>query len=196
MTTSRDRALGRPSVTDHATIVRAAFTLFQEQGFDETAMDQIAMALGVGKHTLFRYLPSKNDIPWGRFDESLGHFRQQFEAVPPGTTVADAVHACVVTFNSFDESVLAQHRLRMRLILKSPALQAHSTLKYSAWRRAIAEYVAARLELDVDDRLPRLVGYTGLAVSVAAYEQWLDEPNSSLTHILDHNLADLRAYLT
>ena len=195
MTVTRPRALGRPSATDHAAIERAAFRLFEEQGFDSTTMEQIAQAVGVGKRTLFRYFPSKNDLPWGQFDDSLRHFRHQFDSVPDHAPLADAVHGCVVAFNRFDDAALDQHRFRMQLILRTPALQAHSTVKYAAWRRVIAEFVARRLSLTPDDHLPRLVGHVSLAVSVAAYEQWLAEPQTSLTDVLEHNMAGLRAYL-
>jgi hypothetical protein len=43
---------------------------------------------------------------------------------------------------------------------------------------------------------PRLIGHLSLAVSVAAYEQWLDEPESSLTELLEQELSSLRAYLS
>lgn len=196
MTASRARTIGRPSVTDHIAIEQAAFRLFGEQGFDDTTMDQIAQAVGVGKRTLFRYFPSKNDIAWGQFDESLRHFREQFEAISASTPLADAVQDCVVAFNEFDDSILDQHRFRMRLILQTPALQAHSAIKYEAWRRVISEYVAGRMSLSLDDQLPRLIGHVSLAVSVAAYEQWLHEPTSSLTDILHREFASLRSYLS
>ncbi|MCW2841762.1 MAG: mftR [Aeromicrobium sp.] len=193
--TARLRTQGRPSVTDHAAIEHAAFRLFDQQGFDHTTMDDIARAVGVGKRTLFRYFPSKNDIPWGQFGASLDLFRKQFAAVPPETPLAEAVHACVVAFNTFDDTVVEQHRVRMRLILTTPTLQAHSAIKYEAWRRVIAEYVAHRLSIGADERLPRLIGHVSLAISVAAYEQWLIDPGSSLTHLLDQEMAGLKAYL-
>ncbi len=196
MTTTRARVVGRPSATDHAQIEQAAFALFERQGFDSTTMPQIASAVGVGTRTLFRYFPSKNDIPWGQFDQSLQTFRQQFDALPPTTPLADAVHGCVVAFNSFDESVLEVHRFRMRLILTTPALQAHSTIKYQAWRSVIAAYVAHRLSLTPEDFLPRMTGYVSLALSVSAYEQWLAEPGSVLTSILERSLSDLRTFLS
>jgi mycofactocin system transcriptional regulator len=196
MTARAPRTQGRPSATDHGAIERAAFTLFEQHGFDETTMEQIADAVGVGRRTLFRYFPSKNDIPWGQFDESLQYFSRQFDAVPPGTPIADAVHGCVVAFNTFDDDVLDLHRFRMRLILTTPALQAHSAIKYAAWRRVIAEYVAGRLSIAADGPFPRLVGHVSLAVSVAAYEQWLDETGASLTDLLDEELASLKLYLT
>ena len=115
--------------------------------------------------------------------------------MPPGTPLADAVHGCVVAFNSFDDAVLDQHRFRMQLILRTPTLQAHSVIKYEAWRRVIAEYVAQRLSVQPDDHLPRLVGHISLAVSVAAYEQWLDNADRTITDLLDEEMAGLRTYL-
>ncbi len=182
-------------MTNHGAIERAAFVLFETYGFDETTMEQIADAIGVGRRTLFRYFPSKNDIPWGQFDDSLQSFRDQFDAVPAGTPVAEAVHNGIMAFNTFDDDVLDLHRLRMRLILSTPTLQAHSAIKYEAWRQVIAEYVARRLSLTPHDRLPRLIGHVSLAVSVAAYEQWLKHPGTSLTEALDQGLSDLQTYL-
>lgn len=195
MNASRVNPQGRPSATDHAAIERAAFRLFEEQGFDETTMEQIADAVGVGRRTLFRYYPSKNDIPWGQFDESLRHFREQLDTVPGDVPLAEAVHRCVVAFNDFDDASIAQHRVRMRLILTTPALQAHSALRYAAWRRVIAEYVASRNGVSADDFLPRMVGHLSLALAVSSYEQWMDRPEQNLSAVIDGAMDQLKSYL-
>ncbi|MDX6234613.1 MAG: TetR/AcrR family transcriptional regulator, regulator of mycofactocin system [Nocardioidaceae bacterium] len=195
MSASRTRPQGRPSATDHAAIERAAFELFEAQGFDETTMEQIADAVGVGRRTLFRYFPSKNDIPWGQFDESLRHFRQQFDALPDDVPLAEAVHRCVMAFNQFDEAAMPQHRTRMRLILTTPTLQAHSALRYEAWRAVISEYVGRRLGASADGAVPRLVGHVSLALAVASYERWLAHPELRLTDVLAESMTDLRTYL-
>lgn len=195
MTTRTSRSPGRRAATDSASIERAAFKLFEEQGFDETTMEQIADVVGVGRRTLFRYFPSKNDIPWGQFDESLRDFAEQLASVPPDVPVAEAVHRCVVAFNDFDEQALPQHRIRMKLILGTPTLQAHSAIRYAAWRRVIADYVAMRLNLNNDSLLPRLAGHVSLALAVSSYEQWLLEPDRDLTDILQTGMRELRSYL-
>jgi len=195
MSATRTHPQGRPSATDHAAIERAAFELFEAQGFDETTMEQIADAVGVSRRTLFRYFPSKNDIPWGQFDESLRHFREQFDALPDGVPLAEAVHRCLIAFNDFDPSAIPQHRIRMRLILTTPTLQAHSVLRYEAWRAVIAEYVGRRLDLPADAAIPRLVGHVSLAVAVASYERWLAQPALRLTEVLDESMTELQAYV-
>ena len=49
-----------------------------------------------------------------------------------------------------------------------PALQAHSTLRYAAWRAVVAEFVAVRLGARPDDLLPRLVGHLFLGAALTA----------------------------
>lgn len=60
---TRRSSVGRPEATSHAAIEEAAFALFAERGFEATTIDDIARAVGVSRRTLFRYYPSKNDIP-------------------------------------------------------------------------------------------------------------------------------------
>ncbi|MEV6984041.1 mycofactocin system transcriptional regulator [Sphaerisporangium sp. NPDC051017] len=192
---SRQMTPGRRPATDHAAIERVAFRLFAERGFEETTVDAIAEAVGIARRTLFRYYPSKNDIPWGQFDAGLVHLREFLEATPLDVPVYQAVHRAVLDFNHLDEAAIPQHRQRMRLLLTTPALQAHSVLKYAAWRRVIAEYVAGRYGLSANDLLPRTAGYVSLGMALSAYEQWLDSEDASLPQLLDSALAGLRRYL-
>ena len=195
MKTQTATAPGRPPVTSHADIEAAAFSLFAVQGFDETTTDQIATAAGIGRRTLFRYFPSKNDIPWGQFDESLRHFRQALAAKSADVPLWQAVQAAVVEFNTFDPSVVEQHRARMLLILQTPSLQAHSVLMYERWRAVIAEYVATRTAQSADSLLPRSVGHVSLSLALSAYEQWLKPDAPALSALLNEAMDGLRVYL-
>jgi mycofactocin system transcriptional regulator len=188
------RPKGRPPITDHAAIERAAFALFTERGFEETTLEAIAEAAGVGRRTLLRYYPSKNDIPWGQFDDNLVGLRRCLESMPHDIPVYEAVHRAVVAFNHVDDAALPQHRQRMTLLLRTPALQAHSAIKYRQWREVITTYVAKRYGMVCDDLLPRTVGQTALALALAAYEQWLEHEDRTIEELLDEALSALRKY--
>lgn len=180
---------GRPELTSHAAIEQAAFRLFAEHGFDGTTMDAIAAAVGVGRRTLFRYYASKNDIPWGQFDRTLQYFRELLAALPVDLPIWEAIHRGVRAFNEFAPDARPPHHERMRLILTTPTLQAHSVLRYAEWRQVIADYVADRLGTDPDDMIPRLAGHISLAVAIAAYEEWLADPSESLTDLISAHMA-------
>jgi len=190
---------GRPEATSHAAIEQAAFRLFARHGFDATTLDAIAAEVGVGRRTLFRYYSSKNDIPWGQFDRTLDGFRQILAAMPAELPVHVAVHRGVLAFNDFPTDAQPPHRERMRIILETPTLQAHSVLKYAEWRAVIAEYVAARLGMAPHDLVPRTVGQVSLAIALSAYEQWLATPSlstaESLAELLDAAMVGLVQHL-
>ena len=186
---------GRPGATTHAEIEQAAFELFAEAGFAGTTARDIADRVGISRRTLFRYYPSKNDIPWGQFDRTLGGFRTLLDEQPEDLPVREAVHRGMVEFNRFPDDASPSHRDRMLLILRTPELQAHSVLRYAEWRGVIASYVARRVGQQPGDLFPSTVGQVCLALSLSAYEAWLEDADVPLTDRIDHAMAALRTYL-
>lgn len=196
MTSAQDRpSRGRPVSTTHAEIEQAAFELFEERGFDRTTLGDIAERVGVGRRTLFRYYQSKNDIPWGQFDETLEHFRQLLLEQPHDLPLHRAVHRAVVEFNRFPADSRPPHRQRMQLILTTPELEAHSVLRHAEWRQVIAEYVAARTGQPVSGPIPQVAGHVSLALALAAYAGWLEAPDRPLTELVEESLGSLADYL-
>lgn len=194
--TRRSSLRGRPAATTHAAIEQAAFQLFVSRGFEATTLDDIGEAIGVGRRTITRYYPSKNDIPWGQFDRTLDGFREILRSMPADLPLHEAVHRGVLAFNDFPTDASPSHRDRMRLILTTPALQAHSVLRYASWREVIAEYVAERTDGRPDDLLPQTIGQVSLALALTSYQAWLADEDASLPDLLDATMAHLRSYVS
>ena len=194
--TRRSSPRGRPAATTHAEIEQAAFRLFVTRGFEATTLDDIGEAIGVGRRTITRYYPSKNDIPWGQFDRTLDGFREILRSMPTELPLHEAVHRGVLAFNDFPADASPSHRDRMRLILTTPALQAHSVLRYASWREVIAEYVAERTDGRPDDLLPQTIGQVSLALALTSYQAWLADEDASLPDLLDATMAHLRSYVS
>ena len=182
---------GRPAATTRAELEQVALELFAERGFVATTVDDIAAAAGIGRRTFFRYFASKNDVVWGDFELGLLALRARLATVQPGRPLLDELREAVLAFNRFDPGEVPWHRDRMALILTVPALQAHSTLRYAAWRSVIAEFAAARLGGSPADLLPQLVGHSCLGAALTAYDQWLLRPGSDLPLLLDQAMRAL-----
>ena len=166
----------RSTTQDHITDV--ALDLFASRGFDEVSVDDVAHAAGIARRTLFRYYSSKNAIPWGDFDAHLDLMRHLLDDVPPDVPVDAALRSVLLAFNSFDEAETARHRQRMRVILETDALQAHSMTMYAGWRAVVAAFVARRLGVQPAELVPQTTAWTMLGVALSAYQHWLaDEPS-------------------
>ena len=59
------RATGRPATIDPDAVARIALRLFAERGYEQTSMEDIAGAAGIGRKSLYRYFASKADLVWG-----------------------------------------------------------------------------------------------------------------------------------
>lgn len=162
-----------------------AFGLFDRQGFEGTTIGDIARAAGIGRRTFFRYFASKNDVPWGGFEERLERMRARLAGCPAQTPLAEAIRLGVTAFHEAGPGEEAWQRRRLELILRVPALQAHSMLRYAAWRRVIAEFVAGRTGQPPGSLLPAALGYAVQGLSVAACEQWLDGADPDLERLID-----------
>ena len=171
---------GRPPSTTASEVARTALELFARRGFEETSVDDIAQALGIGRRTLFRYFPSKNDIVWGDFDSVLDRLRVYLFEAPTSEPLMTSIARAVIASNRYDEDQLPELRIRMKLITTVPALQAHSMLRYAAWRNVISEFVAERLRQEISDLIPLTVGYAALGTSMAAFGRWVAHPSESL----------------
>jgi mycofactocin system transcriptional regulator len=176
--------VGRRRSTTRHQITDAAIELFAGRGFDDVSVDDLAEAAGIARRTLFRYYPSKNAIPWGDFDAHLQHLRELLAAVDPAVPTESALRGALLSFNTFDESEIPRHRLRMQVILRSTELQAYSLTMYAGWRSVIAEFVATRCGSKPEDLVPQTVAWSMLGVALSAYEHWLADESVSLTYAL------------
>jgi TetR/AcrR family transcriptional regulator, regulator of mycofactocin system len=184
-------APGRRRATSREELEEVAFALFAVRGFEATTVDEIAAAAGIGRRTFFRYFPSKNDIPWGAFELELERMRARLRACPPQVPLMDAIREALVDFNRVDDAQVPLHRRRMELILRVPTLFAHSTLRFTAWREVIAEFVASRTGQRTGRLAPQAIAHAVLGVAVAAYEHWLDDPAADLATLLDDAMRQL-----
>jgi mycofactocin system transcriptional regulator len=184
---------GRRRVTSRGELEHVAFELFGRNGFERTTVDDIAAAAGIGRRTFFRYFRSKNDVPWGDFDAMLRRMRERLDGCPPQRPLMEVVREALLDFNRVPAAEQPWHRRRMELILRTPALQANSTLRYADWRAVLAGFVGERLGRPADSLVPQTIAHATLGVAVAAYEQWLRHDGAELTALLDEAMRELAA---
>lgn len=183
---SAPRGRGRAKSTSKEEVARIGLALSIERGFDVLTIDDIAQAAGIGRRTFFRYFHSKNDVPWGDFEELLTAFRgvlSEANELP----MLDAIHIAVRAFNDVPAEERENHRDRMRILLTTPELVAHSNIRYAAWREAIADFASHRLGVTDSSPVPQAVAWACLGMLLAAYEQWIDDDAADLLELIDES---------
>lgn len=183
---------GRAPSTTRAELARIGLDLFIARGFDAVTVEDVAAAAGIGRRTFFRYFPSKNDLAWGDFGALLDEFRARLADAPDDQPMIEAIRDAVHRFNDVPADERDRHRHRMQILLGTPDLVAHSTVRYAAWRAVIADFVARRRGVPAHEALPQAVAWACLGISLSAYEQWLTAPEADLLAVIDAAFRGLR----
>ncbi|MEW2469849.1 helix-turn-helix domain-containing protein [Streptomyces sp. NPDC046994] len=119
----------------------AAFALFDEYGYEQTTVDDIAERAGVGRTTFFRHYRSKEDVIFPDHDRLLVLIRERLATSSHSTAlvaVSDAVR--LVLLHYLDEGDLA--RRRYTLTSKVAALRDREIASVARYQRLFREFIA------------------------------------------------------
>ena len=133
--------MGKPTARDR--LARAAFDLFNERGYEQTTVDDIAERAGLGRATFFRHYRSKEDVIFPDHDRLLEQVRDRLRSTSLGTPLAavcDAVR--LVLLHYLDEGELA--RRRYALTSTVPALRDREIVSVARYQRLFREFIVAR----------------------------------------------------
>ena len=171
--------------------------LFAERGFEQTTMDDLAAASGVGRRTIFRYFPSKNDIVFGALDERLHVLAAELEAGrTAGLPLAEMVRRAFHATSSYEGRERESLATRIYLISTVPSLRAHAALRYQAWENVVRAAVERRTGVR-DGVYPRACAAAVVGVMRAAFDTWLDAgAGDDLPQIIDSALDVLASGLS
>jgi AcrR family transcriptional regulator len=134
--------MDKPTAGDR--LAQAAFDLFNERGYEQTTVDDIAERAGLGRATFFRHYRSKEDVIFPDHDRLLDQVRGRLRSAGHASAlaaVADAVR--LVLLHYLDEGDLA--RRRYKLTSTVPALRDREIVSVARYQRLFREYIASHV---------------------------------------------------
>lgn len=179
------RATGRPATIDPDAVARIALRLFAERGYEQTSMEDIAAAAGIGRKSLYRYFASKADLVWGGIEpvaqaagRALDRALDGAGGVPDGTPfgrLRTGLSAAQIRAGLSAAAMagvaalpdLAVTRGRLRLIAEHPELASRSYAALAPQREQGRRYLIA-LGVRKD-----IAGYLCAAYLGATFEAWM-----------------------
>ena len=146
-------------------ILTEAARLFAERGYSETDTQLLAKTIGVGKGTVYRYIPSKRELFLAAADRVMRMMRErvdtQVNAVEdPLERVAKGIGAFLGFFGEHPEFVelLIQERAQFK-DRKTPTFIQHRLVNVERWRILYRGLIADARVRDVPvDRITEVIG--------------------------------------
>jgi AcrR family transcriptional regulator len=140
----------RKKIQTRDTIQRVAFKLFDEKGYANTTVEEIADAAEVSPSTFFRYFPSKEQVLMA---DDLDQVTVEALARQPAdlSTMQAFRRAFDITMATVTADEWELERTRQRLVFSLPELR---VVQFDVYRRVISELAEAdsrRTGRDADD---------------------------------------------
>jgi AcrR family transcriptional regulator len=155
-------------------LVAAAVELFHARGYDDTTIDDIAAAAGVGRRTFFRYFRSKEDAISPDHETALARIADVFEAAHPTEPVVVLVlRAGETVFDLYTDDPALSVR-RFALTHRVPALRDRESASVDHYRRLFTRHLRQRLAEQPDGELrAAVIGAAVVAAHNVALRSWL-----------------------
>lgn len=153
-------------------IALVALRLFTDIGFDDTSVEDIALAAGCSPRTVYRYFGTKEDVMFhdipdmlARLDELLaGHLA---DGLPPWAAITESLVTMIERFDQRNPELADSAVERMTLWMNVPALR----MRYVLYVTAAEEKIAAQLSNRLDSA-PELNSLMAV-VAIGAYRATL-----------------------
>jgi len=169
---------------------QAALDLYQERGFDQTTVTEIAERAGLTERTFFRHFVDKREVLFGEQENLLKMCISAIETAPDSATpiqIAIAALEAIVPILQERREIVRQ---RQSVIAANPALQERELLKDATFTRAMAEALMRR---GIDAPTANLAANTGDLVFKTAYARWVAEPDApDLSRLVQESFEQLK----
>jgi AcrR family transcriptional regulator len=151
---------------------KAALSRFQRDGFDETAIADIAADAGVSERTFYRHFPTKEAALFQDYDDRVEWLSRALSVRPRTESIFDAVLAATASYPD-DAEVVRQTALLRASLISREAADVFMRKVQAAFAEAITNHAALLLEgLPNADLLARVTGASIAAALVAAVDVW------------------------
>ncbi len=187
--------MATPSISHR--LAEAAVALFDENGYDETTVDDIAARAGVSRSTFFRYYRSKEDAIFPDHDTLLAQVDARLRASTADTAivaVSDAVRIVLAHYVADAEVSLRRYRLVGRV----PALRDRENASVARYQRLFREFIGKWLAGTPDaDLRAELMAASVVAAHNQVLRGWLRaggtyDPSGPLDQALGYVIATFR----
>ena len=152
-------------------IQREALRLFQEQGYDETTIEQIAAAAEISPSTFFNYFPTKEDVVlFDRYDPMLESF---IASLPKDEPLSRTIERALSMFASTIETDRQAIFVRAKLGLEVPEIRARFWEELEKAQNLFAGIVATRTGRKATDFELRVLAMVLVTASFEASVEWI-----------------------
>jgi len=137
------REVARRAVREE--VLRQAWLLFADQGFDATTVDEVAAAAGMSRRTFFRYFSGKDELVLARLVEAGEQIAEALAARPEDETPWQALRRAFDSVLEAQEAQPDRARTVSRMLRDEASARASMEERRRVWLETLVPLVQQRL---------------------------------------------------
>ncbi|QBD76346.1 TetR family transcriptional regulator [Ktedonosporobacter rubrisoli] len=157
------------------TIEETALRLFQQQGYEQTSIQDIAEAVMMSTRTFFRYFASKEEVLFGPIHTSLYESMRVLQQVAPTATPHAALRTTFMHMADLYQQQRASFLIRYQVAAQTPSIASIYLYTMMEKEPEICDVLCSRLDGSMDYHEMRLLVGMYMAVFRIAVEIWLKQ---------------------
>jgi AcrR family transcriptional regulator len=186
-----DLRMGRWEPDARGRLGEAALELYEERGFDETTVAEIAERAGLTERTFFRHYADKREVLFGGSEQLQELLVTTLESAPAEVGALDAVLLALEAAAAVIQVRPDFARRRGAIISANQELRARELVKLATLADATAETLRRR---GVPEPAASLVAETGMAIFRVGYDRWVTgNRRTKLVQVLRETAGELRS---
>jgi AcrR family transcriptional regulator len=168
-----------------ATIEEAALRLFQQQGYEQTSIQDIADAVMMSPRTFFRYFASKEEVLFGPMREVLSDGLRFLQHVAPTESLHTALRATFVYLASRYQQQQASFLIRYQVAMQTPSVASIYLFALMETEPTICDALCSHLEAATNRNKVRFLVALYMTALRVAIQEWLEhEAQGDLVSLL------------
>ena len=168
-----------------ATIEETALRLFQQQGYEQTSIQDIADAVMMSSRTFFRYFASKEEVLFGPMRAVLSEGIRFLQRVAPTESPHAALRATFVYLASLYQQQRASLLIRYQVAMQTPSIASLYLYALMETEPAMCEALCSHLEAATNRHEIRFLVAIYITVLRVALTEWLEnEAQGDLVSLL------------
>jgi len=168
----------------------AAMELYDERGFEQTTVAEIAERAGLTERTFFRHFVDKREVLFDGQDALRERFIAEVTGAPDGGRPLEAVTAALRAVAADFEPRRPWSRQRARVVAANPGLQERELIKLALLGSAIAAALRGR---GIPEPEASLTAESGIGVFRISFERWVHpDETRDFAEIIEESLAALK----
>ena|SRR5579863_3345923 len=165
-----DLCMGRWEPNARGRLELAALELYDERGFEQTTVVEIAKRAGVTERTFFRYFADKREVLFSGAESLQELLTTNVAAAPASASPIEAVTGALEVAGALLQERREFARKRQAVITANAELQERELIKLASLAASMAGVLRTR---GVSEPTASLAAEAGIAVFKVAFETWV-----------------------